>query len=196
MERCIHGLTKAYCSECRDSYQPLRQGNLQLFRYQSRDRTGNLTIISYRFGVTLKKIPGTTTYYAFLNDKENWYRSIDETEINTSMMTLSQMEQMRRDLRHLAMSRGLIFVPTDPLTQRETSNQGPAQCWHCETPLSYEHGSLGCSQCRYYICPDGYCMCGFPGGRNYLDQYIPPQPELRCDITRRTICMTVVLQLH
>jgi hypothetical protein len=58
---------------------------------------------------------------------------------------------------------GYLFHPERALTIREQTEEGPTHCYQCKTELSLEKGSLGCTQCQYYVCRCGRCLCGFTG---------------------------------
>jgi len=80
----------------------------------------------------------------------------------------------------LAYPTGHLFAPTYPLEDRELTEAGPANCWKCRRLVSRDSGSLGCRKCNFYVCVCGYCLCGYPGGMNYLQKWIPPQPPPPC----------------
>ncbi|MBI5711614.1 MAG: hypothetical protein HZC42_15115 [Candidatus Eisenbacteria bacterium] len=76
-----------------------------------------------------------------------------------------------------ALEAGFLFHPGQALTWRELGSEGPPHCHECKTQLSLNAGSLGCTQCRYYVCRCGRCLCGYTG-KNYLGQFFQQFPAL------------------
>ena len=97
--------------------------------------------------------------------------------------------------QEIALKNGFIFIPTRPLTRREQSEDGPTHCYKCgpKVTLSLTTGSLGCTQCRYYVCRCGRCLCGYTGGFNYRRESMPSYSELRCTRAERLEYVRVVL---
>ena len=127
-----------------------------------------------------------------VESREQVRKIVDEFQSATGPVARSN----RSILRVLALTRGYLFERTAPLTRREDiPSLGPSNCWHCPELLSHDRHSLGCTKCRYYVCSKGRCMCGFPGGYNYLDQFVPPGPGLPCDPDERRYYMRVVRHL-
>ncbi len=72
------------------------------------------------------------------------------------------------DLFHrLALQAGYLFYPGHVLTYREQTDEGPPRCYFDHTELSLEKHSLGCTQCRYYVCQYGRCLCGNTGMKGF-----------------------------
>ncbi|MBI4790858.1 MAG: hypothetical protein HY782_27830 [Chloroflexi bacterium] len=199
MERCIHHLLREQCAECREFYTAPRPRELRLFSYRPSKRLSKGRQNKRLFGITLGKEFGSGRIKVFLNSKTDCYRSFNESEIHTKAIgRLSKNEQrkMRVCLRKLAIRAGLLFVPEHPLTQRELNPEiGPYQCPDCGTILSLAEHALGCLKCNYYVCSEGFCMCGSPGGINYLGQYFPPQPKLPIALELREACVKVILNI-
>ncbi len=95
-------------------------------------------------------------------------------------------------LRKIATVAAHVFEPTGYLERRELSEHGPPHCWHCRETLGYDLRSLGCQLCRYYVCSRGFCLCDWPGGRNYLGDYFPPGPGYPFDREARQGFLKVV----
>jgi hypothetical protein len=70
-----------------------------------------------------------------------------------------------------------LFRPEFPLTSRERTSEGPPHCYECKVHLSFKKGSLGCTECRYYVCRCGRCLCGYEGW-NYLGTPFEQRPPL------------------
>jgi hypothetical protein len=183
MERCKHGSIRNQCYYCRDRSLTREPFELQLFFYRPRDCD------SLAIGLTLVRYGDSKKVSVFLYNRLETYQGscylvIDESEIDTesiSALSPNQVRVCRESLRNLALTEGLLFEPQHPLTWREQGFEGPSHCSHCQEVVSFERGSLGCQQCGYYICPDGYCLCGEGWLTNYLDQKMLPKPELKCD---------------
>jgi hypothetical protein len=103
-----------------------------------------------------------------------------------------KLPALRGTFRKYAMDVAHINEPDRPRTQRECTGFGPSRCWCCRQPLSFANSSLACRACTYYVCSCGHCMCDFPGGRNYLDQFVPAGRGLPCDLELRSVCVSVV----
>ena len=162
------------CGLCRDEI-PLILESLQF----KSDGTPIIVLRTFKGGrqsrvLQLDKVPPFITIDASLIGARNdtW---------NSSINRQIYLEKFRK----LVFELGYLFQPSKPLTTREQTEDGPPHCYKCRTRQSFKAGSLGCKQCGYYVCRCGTCMCGFPGGKNYLNQYIPPQPSLNCNPEER-----------
>jgi hypothetical protein len=77
----------------------------------------------------------------------------------------------------LTLQKGYLFHPGRELTYEGPIEEGPPRCLFDHSELSLNKGSLGCRQCRKYVCECGRCLCGYRG-RNPLGQVFssPPLP--------------------
>jgi hypothetical protein len=196
LERCRHGLIQEQCTVCRDNNADILRHPLTLFLLKP--GIGEATETRPIFGLVLWKVSGSTLVKVFVDDPQQCCQEMDNSwidEIVAARLSHPERKGILLSLRERALKNGLLFVPKEALTEREKGPDGPSHCAHCDRTLSFAKGSLGCTQCHCYVCPDGVCMCGFPGGRNYLQQFIPPQPELRCDAELRRICVGIVTRI-
>lgn len=89
----------------------------------------------------------------------------------------AEFAEFVQELCDLVHTRGHLFFPNGALTYREQTVLGPSHCYHCKTVLSITGGFPGCTQCRYYVCRCGRCLCGYTGW-NYMRQLFSQQPPL------------------
>ena len=96
----------------------------------------------------------------------------------------SCVTSIHASLISIAAKRGFLFVPQRALTTREQlEDKGPTHCYNCKIILSLKVGSLGCTECNYYVCRCGRCLCGYTG-RNWkgeLFSQFPPLPISRSE---------------
>jgi hypothetical protein len=113
---------------------------------------------------------------------------------DTALGSILQDGSVRREILArfdaAARGRGYLFHPSQPLTVREGTSEGPTHCYKCKVLLSFEEGSLGCTQCRYYVCRCGRCLCGYTGV-NYKKEYFRQFPPLSIARRDRVDCVRV-----
>ena len=183
--KCKHGLTWETCGHCQREKKLTIPFTPHLFRH----RSGQM------LGLTAGEpdSDGLVKVFAVRNtERKIGLEKTKTTDIVIDSKRTLVPRDTLRNLRKLAMSRAHIFEPDHPLTKRESSDRGPSRCWDCREPLSFQLGSLACCCCKYYVCKQGHCVCDFPGGKNYLDQFMSPGPGLPCEIELRFVCATIV----
>jgi hypothetical protein len=179
LDRCPHGLIPTQCTYCR-AREPSPPPDLRLFAYTPHNTEART------FGLTLDRQIDGNSVSVFLHNgfpeySGDVYRVIAESEIDfrfADFLELDGQRSYRSKLREFALQQGLLFDPTGPLTWREQAQLGPSRCSHCQQIVSFARHSLGCRQCNYYVCPDGYCLCGEGWLTNYLGRVFPPQSPL------------------
>ena len=101
------------------------------------------------------------------------------------------------DFVRAAAATGRFAAPTHALTHRERIGLQAPHCWKCRRVVGFKMQSMNCFSCNCYVCICGHCLCGFPGGMNYLEQFIPPQPPPPCPpAARREFVRLVFFFLH
>jgi hypothetical protein len=75
----------------------------------------------------------------------------------------------------LSLRTGYLFRPGPEITHGEQVKEGPQRCPFDHSELSLKKGSLGCTQCRTYVCQCGRCLCGYPG-KTPPGQVFSPSP--------------------
>jgi hypothetical protein len=107
----------------------------------------------------------------------------------------TEFSEIVQQLWSVVCTLGYLFLPKSALTYREQTDEGPSRCYHCKTPLSIEVGVLGCTQCRYYVCRCGRCLCGYTGW-NYMKQLFSQQPPLPVSREERVEYIRVARYLY
>ena len=181
MPLCKHEIESNYCGICRE-YILESAISLKPFLLKS----NNL------IGLILDTPAEKGTIEVFLAAEKGEIARIKEEEIAEMALT----EESRTKLLKTAEETAWIWLPKGPLTSRENSEEGPSHCWNCKKTLSYTKGSLGCLVCGQYACICGSCICDFPGGRNYLWQFIPPGQGLPCDKVERQQYIRIIKALR
>ena len=165
---CKHGLDERFCDPCQRAREtePLRSDALRV------TRKGNPLLV-------LRTILGSQNVKALMLDGNTViFATVEESTLRVLDSTISFNRQKVLDqFLHLALQRGYLFQPEHELTYRERTEEGPSRCYFDHTELSQKKCSLGCTQCRYYVCQCGRCLCGYTG-MNYLGQVFSQLPEL------------------
>lgn len=195
VRNCIHGLVPEHCRYCHASPSAPNLPELSLFAF----RPSHNEVVTLSLTLHRNKRTGFVTVFVVSpigSYGGPCYLTVESSEIDTgqiALLTAKQQQDCRAILRQFALEKGLLFDPEHPLTLRERGVEGPSHCWHCQRKVSFERGSLGCAQCGYYVCPDGYCCCGMDWSTNYLNQRVPPQPPLTCEWKVRRAAAVIVM---
>ena len=151
---CKHGVDPRFCAACQlaGEAERLRPDALQVTR---EGKPALLLRIGFGSGnVTVLVLDGAAGHLATMDGGA--MRAPDSTN------ALDRREVL--DLfRRVALQLGYLFHPEHALTTREQTAEGPARCYSCRTELSLAKHSLGCTQCRYYVCQCRRCLCGYTG---------------------------------
>jgi len=116
-----------------------------------------------------------------------------------AVLAFSELQRPHQSLDHNVIHRfqqaalclGFLFRPQQSLTQREDRpGEGLPPCHYCRIALSCENGSLGCTQCKYYACICGRCLCGYEG-RNYRGEFFKQHSSLPISREQRLECVRV-----
>lgn len=183
-QRCKHGLDPRFCAPCQEATErePLPSDTL---RYT---HDGQPVLV-------LRLETGSTQATVLRLDAQTPIATVDLADLRPDESSSVSRPNIIEDFRLLASHRGYLFHPERPLTAREQAEEGPTHCYHCKSELSFDKGSLGCTQCQYYVCHCARCLCGYTG-RNYLGQMFtqyPPLPirrEERLEFVRAVIYCT------
>jgi hypothetical protein len=165
--RCKHGLDPRFCAPCQQAIEgePLPANAL---RYT---RDGQPVLV-------LRLEADSTRSTILRLDAESPITAVYLDDLQAD--DLSSVARRQEDIKlflPFALRRGFLFYPERPLTVREQSEEGPTHCYYCKSELSFEKGSLGCTQCRYYVCRCARCLCGYTG-RNYRGELFSQYPPL------------------
>lgn len=165
LRKCLHGLHPDFCAPCRARADraplpenPLRLTKSGIVALVVRELLdGRVRIVVSENAATLLEVSGEE----LLPYPKTEIRPFDRTKLQ------SVVERA-----------GLLFVPQYALTWREWQEElGSPSCYECRAPLDYDRGSLGCTQCRYYACNCGRCLCGVTA-RNWMGQLFTQSPGL------------------
>lgn len=169
---CKHGIDSRYCAICK------KVNDIEDLYADALRRTADGSPI-----IVLREIMGTKRFKVMSLDEDCSMQELDASKVHSMRPVKLSSAAGQRQLEQfgtLALNNGFLFQPGKPLTQREQMDEGPAKCYQCKTAVSYDGGSFGCMQCGNYVCRCGSCMCGYPGGKNYRDEWIPAQPPPPC----------------
>lgn len=167
MAKCKHGLNESTCGTCRQSKKTERL---------SPDAVRRTTAGDYAMVLSL---PGEgKARVLVLGGRAAQIETIDESDLQIISRDDECFLKLLDEFRRLALERGHLFLPGQPLTVRERLND-PTHCYECKTELSFDKRSLGCKHCWSYVCERGHCLCGNTS-RNYLGQVFsqPPGPQI------------------
>jgi len=166
----MHGFEQEWCSFCKERTEIQNT----YFEPQLISKFDN----NEQYGLVLSN-PDTTgmVNVMWLSVNDHFERMNKEfTDIQyVKQQPIFEQNRIKQGFRSIAIDKGSLFIPRHPLTRRERSEIGDTHCWQCKSKLSYVRGTIGCYRCGQYACICGHCMCDFPGGVNYLGQYIPPR---------------------
>jgi len=180
--RCKHGLDPRFCAECQKAIEtePLPPDALRLtldgnpalvLRMESGSENATTLVLEGAVGRMVSV--GCSGFLAF-----------------GSTAGFDRQQALDR-FRAVALEMGYLFHPDEALTDREQTEEGPPHCYECKTELSFEKGSLGCRECKYYVCRCGRCLCGFTG-RNYQGVIFTQYPSLSIPREQRLEFVRVV----
>ena len=163
---CKHGVDTRYCAVCQQAGEtvPIRTGALQV------TREGRPVMV-------LTTRPGSTDVAALMLDGASARLATLEGSTLGAPSSAFDRRAALDQFRRVSMTLGYLFQPENALTTRELTAEGPPWCYSCHTELSLAKQSLGCTQCRYYVCHCGRCLCGYTG-TNYLGQVFRQFPSL------------------
>ena len=161
-----YDLSPAYCEHCKDPFNFLSSATELRIKPSDSSRLLLLTAETPMGVVHVLRIPRDGRGMELTECPVEELHSCRSAEISASL---------EAQVREFALREGHLFVPGQRLTYRESTPEGPPQCWHCKQTLSYERGSLGCTKCRSYVCQCGTCWEGFPGGLTWKKEYRGPQ---------------------
>lgn len=161
--KCPHGLDEQSCAHCRkvtdplplapESVRRLTDGRFAVALGPSSDRK--------RVRVLVLVLESGPPHFEDVESAE--LNPMDEESIPPRCKVLALFYE-------LALIQGRLFLPEYPLTNREQQAEGPSVCSKCRIRLSHKLGSLGCTQCKYYVCRCGRCVCG-SSEYNYMRQF-------------------------
>lgn len=164
--KCKHELDPRFCAPCQQATErePLPENPL-------RETVDGQIVVVLRFldGGMSARVLGMNLDPAITKVPVNELRSFESSN--------TEFSEIIEQLWNLVRSGGHLFLPDRPLTYREQTENGPSHCQYCKTVLSIGGSDPGCTQCRYYVCKCGRCLCGFTGW-NYIGQLFSQQPHL------------------
>lgn len=171
-ERCKHGLNPESCALCEGDLldQPLPNDPLRL------GSSGQAALV-------LRSLDKANRAKILGLDSDPPIAVVAANELRNLEYTDPRRREIIEALAARVAALGFLFSPDGPLTFREQTDVGPTHCFYDRRPLSVSMGALGCSQCKYYVCKCGRCLCGYTG-KNYLGQLfsqLPPLPVARED---------------
>ena len=186
MSNCKHGFGPGECTYCKEK----KEINDAYLEPQLISMIDNIE----QYGLVLSR----PDMYGMINvmwlRARNHFEEINKEYADTQYANqLPKFEQnrLKQDFRSIAMKEGFLFIPTRPLTLKERIMDEP-NCFECKTRLSYERGSMGCTECVQYACPCGLCFCDFPGGILWTGKYVSGQPGLPCKLAPRREYVKIV----
>ena len=165
---CKHGLDERSCATCRQARETesLRRDALRV------TEEGKPALL-------LRTVLGTLNVTVLVLDgKTIRFETVKEISLRHPMTVIPFDQRKVINLfLDLALRKGYLFHPSQELTCPEQVGEGPPRCHYDHSELSLEKGSLGCTQCRAYVCRCGRCLCGHTG-KNTLGQVFdfPPLP--------------------
>jgi hypothetical protein len=168
---CQHGLDESLCDVCQQAreIEPLRRDALRV------TEEGKPALI-------LRTILGSLNITVLVLDgKTIRFETVKEISLRHPMTVPSFNQRKVLNLfLELSLQKGYLFHLHQELPYPEPLEEGPPRCTFDHSELSLKKGSLGCTQCRAYVCECGRCLCGYTG-RNYLGQVLscPPLPVPR-----------------
>jgi hypothetical protein len=177
---CIHGIDEKYCARCRKAFatKPIEPDAIVI---TSKNKPALILGES--------SLDGRTRVLLLENSNYGYITELNIHKAHHLSQNSDRYKKALVGLLKVSRTNGYIFFPEYPLTSREQGPEGPSRCYNCHLLLSLKLHSLGCTQCRYYVCKCGRCLCGY-GGVNYLHQRFEQNPELpiswedRCDYVR------------
>ena len=155
---CKHGVDDRFCSICQKAKEldPLPDNPLQFVN--NKDPV-----------IVLRREHGSTHAKVLYLDQSITIDTIEGKNLRPFTSTpdnKNKHPQLLKQFHNIALEGGYLFHPGYRLTYREGTEDGPTHCYHCKIKLSFEKGSLGCIQCRAYVCRCGRCLCGVTA-KNY-----------------------------
>jgi hypothetical protein len=177
---CKHGLDERICATCQQASRtaPLRRDAL---RVTEEGKPALLIRTILGLNVTVLVLDGTTIRF----------ETMKEISLRHPMTVISLNQRKVLNLfLELALQKGYIFHPQQKLIYQEKIDEGPPRCFFDHSELSLEKGSLGCTQCRKYICQCGRCLCGYTG-KDYLGP-VGGRPPLPISLEERLEYIRVV----
>lgn len=181
--KCKHGVDESFCATCREAAEtrPLGPESLVItsdgnpaILLRTNSNKGNASALVLEAGMGRL----TTVGLGGLQP------------VDSSAGLITEPRLLAR-FHEVALKMGFLFHPERELTAREQSDEGPSHCYHCRTILSLKGRSLGCTQCQYYVCLCGRCLCGYTG-KNYLGQVFSQYPELPIPRSQRLEFVRIV----
>ncbi len=174
MPNCVHGIDERFCANCRRTNlaRPIHGNAMRL----DRDNRGVLVIRETRSGYVV-----ALTQRGLVELPSQELRQAEDRVLEIAA---------RINLRGVPLRFGYLCIPSGPLTVRELREDvGPTHCYNCRTLLSYDRKSLGCTECHYYVCSCGRCLCGYAATnwKGEVFRQFPPLPipwESRLDYVR------------
>jgi len=173
MPNCKHGLDAEYCAICSSA---IGQSPLKI-KFLKDKQTSEILL-------ELRDYPDRHKKKVLILSRENSIQEINISQVDDAFDELEE-KKLIDNLLSIVQEQGFITFPHQPLTIRERTSDGPTHCYKCRRALSFDKGSLMCTQCKNYVCTCGTCLCGYSGGRNYQGNYIPPLPRLSCSTDDR-----------
>lgn len=178
--KCIHKLDPYTCEICKAAIEeePLPSDALQ-------------HTISGQAVLVLRRKPGSKRAEVLRLDDEGPVVTLDLIRLRAGPPSGVRRNEIIRRFHQFALRKGFLFHPQSALPYRELAGTGLSHCYYCRKKLSFQKGSLGCSQCRRYVCDCGRCLCG-TAGKNWQGTFFGPLPELPIARTLRLEFVRVV----
>jgi hypothetical protein len=182
--KCKHDLAPRSCATCQQATEreslpenPLREiiGGQIAFVLRLLDGGNRAKILRIKVAPAITEVPVNE-----LRSFKHWNAEFGE---------------VFQQIWELVLTGGHLFLPHGPLTDKEQRDLGPSRCYQCQTLLSLTSGVLGCTECRYYVCRCGRCLCGYTGW-NYMRQPFSQQPPLPISREDRVEYIRVVRYLR
>lgn len=180
MSICIHGLDERFCAEC-----------LRVREAASLHVTAVRLTPDGSHVIVLRPADSRGTTVMRLRDDSAEIVRIAEAGLGAAMWPGPELRAVLEQFRAGALDLGHLFEPAQPLEARESTEEGAPRCHTCRSPLGFQEKSLGCRQCRYYVCRCGLCLCGYTGV-NYRGELFRQYPPLSIERSARVDCIRVV----
>lgn len=167
MDKCKHGLDLRTCVDCREAREsePLPPDTLHT------TLTGTPVLV-------LRRTSGASNALIMqVEAGKSRITTIESTGLRVFDARLGDPRDVLERFHRVALEDGYLFHPRWELTVREQTVEGPSHCYQCRTEVSFNKRSLGCTQCHYYVCRCGRCLCGYTG-QNLWGEVFSQRPPL------------------
>jgi hypothetical protein len=164
---CKHGFDERFCFSCQQvrETEPLRRDALRVTE-------------EGRPALLLRTIGGSLNIKVLvLYGKTLRFETVKEISLRHPLTVIPFDQRKVLNLfLDLSLRTGYIFRPDQEIIHREQSRERPLRCPFDHSELSLEKGSLGCTQCRAYVCQCGRCLCGYTRRTPSGQVISPPLP--------------------